>query len=299
MTNLFTFKQEFQDELYVIEAIRRGHVELQRQYNKQLLDLMGKVAESAIHVAIAREGICLEEVKEMNFNDAYERMSKRTTSKYSKYNTLVWMKRFLKARKLFSKKFFHGEFLLRESLSKLKIYKTSINELPKAQQYYYLKAIEEMRSVIAETINNSYLMEDNNMIVTIEWVLFDGLENRPREMITKNDLLSLLNISHDIVSQKYIKEHLPEEMDFRQLSKALFLEKIEDENYSYFSDIFSNHFMKVMDENKEVKEKMFKELGLNHIPTYSVQFDEFGKVVNGAQNPPTLEVINGGMRGGE
>ncbi|KOO46412.1 hypothetical protein [Priestia koreensis] len=298
MTNLFAFKQEFQDELYVIDAIRRGHVELQRQYNKQLLDLMGKVADSAIHVAIAREGICLEEIKEMNFNDAYERMSQRTTSKYSKYNTIVWMKRFLKARKLFSKKLYHGESLLRESLSKLKIYKTSINELPKSQQYYYLKAIEEMRLVIAETINSSYLMEDNNMIATIEWVLFDGLENRPREMITKDDFLSLLNVNHNVAAQKYINNYISDEMNFRDLAKALFLEKIEDDNHSYFSDMFADHFMNVLHDNKDIKDKLHKDLGLNHIPTYSVKFDEFGDVINIKQNTYTLELIAGGLNEG-
>jgi hypothetical protein len=98
---------------------------------------------------------------------------------------------------------------------------------------------------------------------------WDGEPNRTNEMIAK----------------------LPDEMDFETFQRAVFIEKIEHDEDCYLFDQFMFSVLEFSDKNPGRISDLFQEI-FGPIPTYTVQTDEFGRVVKVEPAKPDLKLVH-------
>lgn len=97
-----------------------------------------------------------------------------------------------------------------------------------------------------------------------------------------------------------IVANLPEELDYNEFERLIFIEKLEDDRDNYLSTLQQNHIFKVMDQYKEEHGKpmidtfaLLEEITGKPVQTFVANQDEYGDIVSMEPSKPRLTLIDG------
>jgi len=204
----------------------------------------------------------------------------------SNFNSILLVRRFVRNKNKSNSMLWEQKEKLRALIDELKVMKKQLSKSNLRTVKENVQLIDDARRSTSDLLTMEFEGFDITLFLQ---TLF--IENRT---ITKNEFLSLITVDKSAYSKEYI-DTLPNIIDHKTLEEAIFVHKIEDENDEWMFDIFYDQFWAFRNahkkEFKEMEEKLFDELGLNQLPTYSVSFDEFGNVADIKQNPPKLKLL--------
>ncbi|MGO5010815.1 hypothetical protein ACTQ5K_02855 [Niallia sp. Sow4_A1] len=214
------------------------------------------------------------------------KLPKYHNKKLSNFNSILLVRRFVRNKNKSESILWQQKEKLRVLIDELKVMKKQLSKSKLRTAKETIQLIDDARRNTGDLMDMEFKGFDVTLFLQ---TLF--IESRT---ITKNEFLSLITVDKSAYTKEYI-DTLPDIIDYRTLEDAIFVHKIEDENDEWMFDIFYDQFWALRnahkEEFKEMEDKLFDELGLNQLPTYSVSFDEFGDVADIKQNPPKLKLI--------
>ena len=196
--------------------------------------------------------------------------------------------------------------IVKDLLSRLKEIDKSIQEVSKKDSSDALLDMEfnimSHRETIMEILNGD-VDPEIDFLPYIEG-LFVG--NRK---LKRDDFLQVITLTkrlrywdgNPVLPFSRRSSEIPEDIDFEEFQRLIFIEKIEDFYDDYLSDIFIDHMFKVMDEHKKETGKplfdpfeVLEQITGKPLQTFTAQTDEYGDIVNIEPNKPRLRKIDGG-----
>lgn len=203
--------------------------------------------------------------------------------KYSKWNTVVWIKRAYKTYEKLLNETYSYRKIAEVYLSELKALYAEIEHYKQHDRIIdYLPQLESYRKELLKI--KSFELEFPIKFTSIENTLIFGGK------VNVNDLLSMINVSKDKVTKSII-DTLPAEITIKKMYQLLFVDAIEDEDECFMNHLIMEDILECRKNNPEEARKMDMSIGLDMIPTFSVSCDGFGEVMEVKQNKPNLRLV--------
>ncbi|MCP1459376.1 hypothetical protein ABE348_16925 [Bacillus velezensis] len=250
--------------------------------NKALQDGLDRIAESNLtHLfAGASEGDIPEEVLQA-LSEYFNVEKIMTVSKYSPYNTMVWVKRLQRKVNDWNKltlKYQKRLWAILNEAEGLETYqamghkwRTEINEIK-----------QEIKTALNYRISCQEKLEHYLSMSVGYWKM------------KKNDFLSLISVDHSkerAAEMRKIIDDLPDEIDSDKLLVEVVNKNIEAPEDDVYFDIF---FAGVMERIKSMEIDtfcIFDEVIEEPIPVYKADKDEYGRIVSMERDRPNLKLL--------
>jgi hypothetical protein len=264
--------------------------QLVKQMNDQLYQKWKSATYKQILTLASKDNDSFETLMDLTHNgetqlDVDLDMLKRYKQNgYSQFNCIVSLRTFWKASKAAQSELSESKDTTKAYLSRLKGLKSTLTKMNPKTTKRLLNEIEIWRGHMVDLLD--YRLPIYDLVRFFEF-LFIGGNN-----ITKQEMLNLVVLDKTVETKAYI-DSLPDDIDYKTFADAMFIHKIEDDNYSWICDIYIEDMIKNIKDNPEFKKEssgLFDEI-TKRIPTYSVQFDEFGEVDQIEKNMPKLRLI--------
>ncbi|MED1122428.1 hypothetical protein [Bacillus atrophaeus] len=250
--------------------------------NQVLQDGLDRIAESNLtHLfAGASEGDIPEEVLQA-LSEYFNVEKIMAVSKYSPYNTMVWVKRLQRKINDWNKltlKYQKRLWAILNDLEGLVTYQAMGNK--------WRTEINEIKQEIKTALNYRISCQEK-----LEKYLSMSVGYWKME---KNDFLSLLSVDHSkerAAEMRKIIDDLPAEIDSGRLLVEVVTKNIEAPEDDVYFDIF---FAGVMERIKSMEIdtfSIFDEVIEEPIPVYKAVKDEYGRVVSMEQDRPNLTLL--------
>ncbi|MBA2876880.1 retrotransposon gag family protein [Thermaerobacillus caldiproteolyticus] len=302
--NAFRLKNQINEFLQEAKQRIQTFIEFVEDENEELWLMFETLNEKAmLHMAVE----CKKEMSPEKFEQFISDLEQqyriyisqaRKLDKYSKFNLIVEVKQAWKRYKEIHRTFDYLQRLLKNSLTKMKVIVTKIDNLDNntiIKYYSYLKdSLDEIDKVYDRIMKLlTYRLFEIDFVPYID-LMFAG-----NTTITKNEMLSIITPDHCFESkQEYIRS-LPDEIDRDTFHCAIFVEKIEDIDNDVFAEMMFDSIMQKRERDEEVRkqmDEMIDEIFGDKLPTYQVTYDEYLQPIEIKRNPPKLKVIEGGIQ---
>lgn len=268
-----------------------GRIELYRKADEEIFYSAKKVVFSNLKYAMR-----LPQYADYDFTGVVGTIKQaaiegRALASYHLANQFVWLKRHLRLTVHYMR--MHNQYI--SDFKKWdKVLETLIEEadnLPptKAKKKLILQAYELQEEIYTEQYGGGEILP-YEPIKGGTWI--DVFIHGQFKM-SKHDVLQLLTLEHDDLYTLQQVATVPEELDQRGFEELIFIARAERDSEALFFDMYMERMKKVLDENKELRKKMwdgFTEI-VGPVPTYNIVTDQQGKVVSMEQNKPNLKVI--------
>ncbi|MBG9768901.1 hypothetical protein [Bacillus vallismortis] len=205
-----------------------------------------------------------------------------SVSKYSPYNSLVWIKRLqreMNRRDITASKY-------RQRLWSIL---SEIEDLEKANEFTGKmggNSISEIKQEIEKAVNLSPSYPENlekHLVLSMDFL-----------KMKKNDFLSLLSIDHSkerAAEMRSTIENMPDEIDFDRFMLEVFVKNIESPDDDVFFDIFYRGVMDRIISGKIDTSKILHEVIKEPIPVYKAEKDEYGRIASIEKDRPNLTLL--------
>jgi hypothetical protein len=120
--------------------------------------------------------------------------------------------------------------------------------------------------------------------------------------MSKNDFFSIITINKDswswdkerVASYQEWCNKVPDLIDFETFEGLIFIERIEHDRDCPFWDLFMEHMLKVMEENREQFNAfdVFEKVTGKPIQTYTAHTDDYGVITSMVLNKPELKIVH-------
>ncbi|MGM7637591.1 hypothetical protein [Bacillus sp. Hm123] len=273
------------------------YFEFHRKAVDQLSELKMKVYSSVVSVSI-KNGDENYEVIEKDLREVFDVDAIQKLTSYSRYNPIVWMKRYSK----------HLVYFRNEDRCKKARFKELLKDIDRLERgliaiklrkrgKQQLERLIGLKHKIQNLLKlNLDFADTSGFLDVLPGIFFEGWK------MDKTNFLSLLSLNRDLhywdgpknETMDYIAA-LPEAIDYKTFQDAIFIQRIEHDQDCCLFNIYMDDLLKSLDENKELSGKMFDKLQetFGPIPTYTAAVDEFGEVIGLEYNKPNLQVIKG------
>lgn len=250
--------------------------------NKALQDGLDRIAESNLtHLfAGASEGDIPVEVLQ-SLSEFFNVDKIMAASKYSPYNTMVWIKRLQRKINDWNKltlKYQKRLWTILNEVEGLETYqaighkwRTEINEIK-----------QEINTALNYRISCQEKLEQYLTMSVGYWKM------------KKNDFLSLISVDHSkarAAEMRKIIDDLPDEIDSDKLLVEVVNKNIEAPEDDVYFDIFFAGVMERVKSGEIDTLRMFKEVIKEPIPVYKAVKDEYGRVVSIERERPNLKLL--------
>ncbi|MCY8842440.1 hypothetical protein [Bacillus atrophaeus] len=202
-------------------------------------------------------------------------------SKYSPYNTLVWVKRLQRKLNNWNKitlKYQKRLWAILNDIESLETYqamgnkwRTETNEIK-----------QEIKTALNYRISYQEKLKTYLCMSMGYWIM------------KKNDFLSLLSIDHSkgrAAEMRIILDGLPDKIDFERFMIEVFANNIEAQEDCMFFDIFFKDFIDRVKKGEIDTSMIFHEVLKEPIPMYKAETDEYGRMVSMEQDRPNLKLL--------
>lgn len=291
MENVFELKQQLINECSKLGSlVKKGKEFLEKvpDMELELLKLHKKINDSHI----AASGINMKEIMEAfldsDFTDElldslkqqFTELKKKNIDSYSPFNVLTIYKHFYREYKRINNKDLVWE--IERASNKVGALITEIGK----QTNYSDKVIEELLDEGDEIFDelSRYKPKFVSVMpyVNTIFAIFD-------DKVKKQDILNFLSLDKTPETLKSINKY-PDYITLADFQNMVFVDFIESDNEAYIHRSIANEYMDALDNNKELREKVYEATGINRLPTYSVYQDAEGNTY-AKQNPPNLELV--------
>ncbi|KXZ15322.1 hypothetical protein AXI59_02150 [Bacillus nakamurai] len=250
--------------------------------NKALQDGLDRIAESNLmHLfAGASEGDIPEEVLQA-LSEFFNVDKIMAVTKYSPYNTMVWVKRLQRKINAWNKltlKYHKRLWAILNEIESLETYQAMGNK--------WRAEVNEIKQEIKTALNYRISCQEK-----LEKYLFMSVGYWKMK---KNDFLSLLSIDHSkerAAEMRKIIDDLPAEIDSDRLLVEVVTKNIEAPEDDVYFDIFFAGVMERIKNGEIDTLRMFQEVIKEPIPVYKAVKDEYGRVVSMERDRPNLTLL--------
>jgi hypothetical protein len=301
--NAFQLKNQINDFLSEAKQRIQTFIEFVGDENEEIWLMFETLNEKALlHMAVE----CKKEVSPEKFEQFISDLEKqyriyvpqaRKLDRYSKFNLIVEVKQAWKRYKEIHQTFDYLKWLLKNSLSKMRVIANKIDNLDNntiIKYYPYLKdSLDEM-----DEIYDRIMKLLTYRLFEIDFVLYIDLMFAGNTTITKNEMLSIITPDHCFESkQEYIRS-LPDEIDRDTFHQAIFVEKIEDMDNDVFAEMIFDSLMQKRERNEEFRkqmDEMVDEIFGDKLLKFKITYDKYLQPVKIERMKPKLRLIKGGM----
>ncbi|MED1018141.1 hypothetical protein [Bacillus atrophaeus] len=250
--------------------------------NQVLQDGLDRIAESNLtHLfAGASAGDIPEKVLD-DLSNFFDVDKITAVSKYSPYNTLVWVKRLQRKLNNWNKitlKYQKRLWAILNDIESLETYQAIGNK--------WRAETNEIKQEIKTALN--YRISYQEKLKTYLCMSMGYWKMK------KNDFLSLLSIDHSkerAAEMRNIIDNMPDEIDFDRFMLEVFVKNIESPEDDIFFDIFYNAVMDRIISGEIDTSKIIHEVINEPIPVYKAEKDEFGRIVYMERDRPNLTLL--------
>jgi len=297
--NVIQLKNQINDFLQEAKQRIQTFIEFVEDENEEIYLMFETLNEKALlHMAVE----CKKEVSPDKFEQFISDLEKqyriyvpqaRKLEKYSKFNLIIEAKQAWKRYKEIHQTFDYLKWLLRNSLSKMRVIANKIDNLDNnaiIKYYPYLKdSLDEM-----DEIYDRIMKLLTYRLFEIDFVLYIDLMFAGNTTITKNEMLSLITPDHCFESkQEYIRS-LPDEIDRDTFHQAIFVEKIEDMDNDVFAEMMFDSIMQKRERNEEFRkqmDEMVDEIFGDKLPKFKITYDKYLQPVKIERMKPKLRLV--------
>lgn len=297
--NAFQLKNQINDFLQETKQRIQTFIEFVEDENEELSIMFEWLNEKAmLHMAVQ----CKKEMSPEKFEQFLQELERnyrlnlkaaRKLDRYSKFNLIVEVKQAWKRYKEIHQTFDYLKWLLRNSLSKMKVIVNKISNLDNntiIKYYPYLKdSLDEM-----DEIYDRIMKLLTYRLFEIDFVLYIDLMFAGNTTITKNEMLSIIAPDHLFESkQEYIRS-LPDEIDRNTFHRAIFVEKIEDMDNDVFAEMIFDSIMQKRERDEEVRkqmDEMIDEIFGDKLPKFKITYDKYLQPVKLERMKPKLRLV--------
>lgn len=297
--NAIQLKNQINSFLQEAKQRIQTFIEFVEDENEEIWLMFETLNEKALlHMAVE----CKKEVSPDKFEQFISDLEKqyriyvpqaRKLNKYSKFNLIIEAKQAWKRYKEIHQTFDYLKWLLRNSLSKMRVIVGRIHNLDNntvIKHYSYLKdSLDEM-----DEIYERIMKLLTYRLFEIDFVLYIDLMFAGNTTITKNEMLSLITPDHCFESkQEYIRS-LPDEIDRDTFHQAIFVEKIEDMDNDVFAEMMFDSIMQKRERNEEFRkqmDEMVDEIFGDKLPKFKITYDKYLQPVKIERMKPKLRLV--------
>ncbi|REJ23714.1 MAG: hypothetical protein C6W54_11105 [Bacillaceae bacterium] len=297
--NVIQLKNQINDFLQEAKQRIQTFIEFVEDENEEIYLMFETLNEKALlHMAVE----CKKEVSPDKFEQFISDLEKqyriyvpqaRKLEKYSKFNLIIEAKQAWKRYKEIHQTFDYLKWLLRNSLSKMRVIANKIDNLDNnaiIKYYPYLKdSLNEMNEIYERIMK---LL--TYRLFEIDFVLYIDLMFAGNTTITKNEMLSLITPDHYFESkQEYIRS-LSDEIDRDTFHQAIFVEKIEDMDNDVFAEMIFDSLMQKRERNEEFRkqmDEMVDEIFGDKLPKFKITYDKYLQPVKIERTKPKLRLV--------
>ncbi|WEY94065.1 hypothetical protein P5624_09530 [Bacillus subtilis] len=205
-----------------------------------------------------------------------------SVSKYSPYNSLVWIKRLqreMNRRDITVSKY-------RQRLWSILVEIEDLEEAIESTGKMGGNSITDIKQEIEKAVNLSPSYPENlekHLILSMDFL-----------KIKKNDFLSLLSIDHSkerAAEMRSTIDNMPDEIDFNRFMLEVFVKNIESPDDDVFFDIFYRGVMDRIISGEIDTSKILHDVIKEPIPVYKAEKDEYGRITSIEKDRPNLTLL--------
>ncbi|CAF1900888.1 hypothetical protein ACIGLI_15745 [Bacillus subtilis] len=205
-----------------------------------------------------------------------------SVSKYSPYNSLVWIKRLqreINRRDITVSKY-------RQRLWFILVEIEDLEEAIESTGKMGGNSITDIKQEIEKAVNLSPSYPENlekHLILSMDFL-----------KIKKNDFLSLLSIDHSkerAAEMRSTIDNMPDEIDFNRFMLEVFVKNIESPDDDVFFDIFYRGVMDRIISGEIDTSKILHDVIKEPIPVYKAEKDEYGRITSIEKDRPNLTLL--------
>ncbi|MGQ5113084.1 hypothetical protein ACSOV8_16165 [Bacillus halotolerans] len=205
-----------------------------------------------------------------------------SVSKYSPYNSLVWIKRLQREMN-------RGEITASKYRQRLLSILAEIEDLEAANESTGKtggNSIAEIKQEIEKAVKLSPSYPESlekHLVLSMDFL-----------KMKKNDFLSLLSIDHSkgrAAEMRSTIDNMPDEIDFDRFMLEVFVKNIESPDDDVFFDIFYRGVMDRIISGEIDTSKILHEVIKEPIPVYKAEKDEYGRIASIEKDRPNLTLL--------
>ncbi|MCM3353177.1 hypothetical protein M3615_04815 [Bacillus halotolerans] len=205
-----------------------------------------------------------------------------SVSKYSPYNSLVWIKRLQREMN-------RGEITASKYRKRLWSILTEIEDLERVNESRGKmggNSMVEIKQEIEKAVKLSPSYPENlekHLILSMDFL-----------KMKKNDFLSLLSIDHSkerAAEMRSTIDNMPDEIDFNRFMLEVFVKNIESPDDDVFFDIFYRGVMDRIISGEIDTSKILHDVIKEPIPVYKAEKDEYGRITSIEKDRPNLTLL--------
>ncbi|MED3628996.1 hypothetical protein P4478_18720 [Bacillus subtilis] len=205
-----------------------------------------------------------------------------SVSKYSPYNSLVWIKRLqreMNRRDITASKY-------RQRLSSILAEIEDLEAANESTGKMGGNSIADIKQEIEKAVNLSPSYPENlekHLVLSMDFL-----------KMKKNDFLSLLSIDHSkgrAAEMRSTIDNMPDEIDFDRFMHEVFVKNIESPDDDVFFDIFYRGVMDRIISGEIDTSKIFHEVIKEPLPVYKAEKDEYGRITSIEKDRPNLTLL--------
>ncbi|OWV38175.1 hypothetical protein CE489_01510 [Bacillus spizizenii] len=205
-----------------------------------------------------------------------------SVSKYSPYNSLVWIKRLQREMN-------RGEITASKYRKRLWSILTEIEDLEGANESIGKmgeSSIVEIKQEIEKAVKLSPSYPESlekHLVLSMDFL-----------KMKKNDFLSLLSIDHSKERAAEIRntiDNMPDVIDFERFMLEVFVKNIESPDDDVFFDIFYKGVMDRIISGEIDTSKILHEVIKEPLPVYKAEKDEYGRITSIEKDRPILTLL--------
>ncbi|MCY7828047.1 hypothetical protein P8859_08025 [Bacillus spizizenii] len=205
-----------------------------------------------------------------------------SVSKYSPYNSLVWIKRLQREMN-------RGEITASKYRQRLLSILAEIEDLEAANESTGKmggNSIVDIKQEIEKAVNLSPSYPENlekHLVLSMDFL-----------KMKKNDFLSLLSIDHSkerAAEMRSTIDNMPDEIDFNRFMLEVFVKNIESPDDDVFFDIFYRGVMDRIISGEIDTSKILHEVIKEPIQVYRAEKDEYGRITSIEKDRPNLTLL--------
>ncbi|CAI6301899.1 hypothetical protein NRS6120_16365 [Bacillus subtilis] len=205
-----------------------------------------------------------------------------SVSKYSPYNSLVWIKRIQREMN-------RGEITASKYRQRLLSILAEIEDLEEANESAGKiggNSIAEIKQEIEKAIKLSPSYPESlekHLVLSMDFL-----------KMKKNDFLSLLSIDHSkerAAEMRSTIDNMPDEIDFNRFMLEVFVKNIESPDDDVFFDIFYRGVMDRIISGEIDTSKILHEVIKEPIQVYKAEKDEYGRITSIEKDRPNLTLL--------
>lgn len=271
MGNVFELKQQLFNECTKLDKLLKKGKEFLKSIpdlELELLKLHKKVNDSHVISAGTNTKKIMEVFLDNDFEDEtldllkqkFTELKMKNINSYSPFNVLTIYKRFFREYKRINNKDLAWQ-ILRNS-EKVEIL---FNEIRK-QNNYKDNGVEDLLTE-SDEIYNELIDFQPNFVSVMPYIdtIFAILDDK----VKKQDILNFLSLDKNQKTLININKY-SDYITLKEFRNMIFVDSIESENEAYIHRSMAKEFMDTLDNNKELREKVYRDTGINRLPTYSI-----------------------------